>query len=239
MKMKSGLRIVAVVMALALLAACNRKPQPPLVFGASTWPGYEPVYLARELGYFKDTNLRLVDYDSPAEVEQAFRNRSIQLAAITLDKALLLRRDIPELKIILLFDTAAGEPATSGKTTEPWKRMDVLVTRDDSIGQYHPEMHQLLQGWRRALDDLQGEPVKALQMMAKHEHLSSAQFGRALQGVELYGWQRNQQLMIGEPPPIGGAINAVQRAMLNRGALNIGVDPSMLLEPALLAEPEK
>lgn len=237
--MQSILRIVAVVVALASFAACNKTPQPPLVLGASAWPGYEPVYLARELGYFKDTNLRLADYGSPAEVEQAFRSRSIQLAAITLDKALLLRRDIPELKIILLFDAESGIPASSGMTPEPWKRMDVLVTRDDTIGQYHPEMHQLLQGWRRALDYMHDEPGKALQIMAKHEHLSSVQFGVALQGVELYGWQRNQQLMIGDPPPIGGAINAVQRAMLNQGSLNIGVDPSMLLEPALLAEPEK
>jgi hypothetical protein len=57
--------------------------------------------------------------------------------------------------------------------------------------------------------------------------------------MELYGWQRNQQLMMGEPPPAGGSINAVQRSMLNRGQINVGIDPSMLLDPTLLAEPDK
>ncbi len=57
--------------------------------------------------------------------------------------------------------------------------------------------------------------------------------------MELYGLQRNQQEMIGEPPPVGSAIEAAQRTLLNQGKLEIGVDPSMLLEPALLAEFKK
>lgn len=231
--MKLVFRIVAVAALLAAFAACDKTPQPPLVFGASAWPGYEPVYLARELGYFKDANLRLDDYPSAAGVEQAFRSRKIQLAAITLEQALLLRRDMPEMKIILLFD------AGTDKRPEDTNRMDVLVTRDESIGQYHHELQQLLQGWRRALDYMHSDADKAAQIMAQHERLTPAQFKQALQGMELYGWQRNQQLMIGEPPPAGVAINAAQRAMLNQGKLSMGADASMLLEPTLLAEPAK
>jgi len=225
--------IIIVALLPALLSACDKTPQPPMVFGASAWPGYEPVYLARELGYFPGANLRLVEYAGAAEVEQAFRNRSVQLAALTLDKALLLRRDIPEMKIILLFDAEAAGAPISGK------RMDVLVTRDEDIGQYHQEMQLLLQGWRHALDYMHSDPSKAGQIMAHHEHITPAQFNLALQGIELYGWQRNQQLMIGEPPPIGDAIEAAQRVLLDQGMLNMGVDPSMMLDSTLLAETAK
>jgi ABC-type nitrate/sulfonate/bicarbonate transport system substrate-binding protein len=239
MKMKLVLRVFAVAVLLAMFAACDKTPQPPLMFGASAWPGYEPVYLARELGYFKDANLRLDDYAGAAEVEQAFRSHKIQLAAITLERALLLHRDMPEMKIILLFDAEASDAPVSGKRSEMSHRMDVLVTRDEAIGQYHHEMQQLLQGWHHALDYMHSDADKAAQIMAQHEHITPAQFNHALQGYELYGWQRNQQLMIGEPPPVGGAIEAAQRAMLSQGKLNMGVDPSMLLDSTLLAEPEK
>jgi len=233
MTKKPFFMIIIVALLLVLLSACDKTPQPPMVFGASAWPGYEPIYLAGELGYFPGAKLRLAEYAGAAEVEQAFRNRSVQLAALTLDKALLLRRDIPEMKIILLFDAEVAGAPISGK------RMDVLVTRDEDIGQYHQEMQQLLQGWRRALDYMHSDPSKAGQIMAQHEHITPAQFNLALQGIELYGWQRNQQLMIGEPPPIGAAIEAAQRVLLDQGMLNMGVDPSMLLDSTLLAETAK
>jgi hypothetical protein len=42
--------------------------------------------------------------------------------------------------------------------------------------------------------------------------------------------------MIGEPPPAGNSIIATQRAMLNSGKLNVGIDPAMLLDPTLLVQ---
>lgn len=239
MKKNTLLTIIFAALLPALLSACDKTPQPPLVFGASAWPGYEPVFLARELGYFQGANLRLDDFKGASEVEQGFRNRTVHLAALSLDNALLLRRDIPDLKIILLFDIEAGGEPASGKGLASGKRMDVLVTRDEDIGRYHQEMLQLLQGWRRALDYVHSDQAKAVQIMAQRERITPAQFNLALQGIELYGWQRNQQLMIGEPPPVGGAIEAAQRALLQQGKLNFGVEPSMLLESTLLAEPAK
>lgn len=219
--------IVAAALLTSLLAACDKTPQPPMEFGASAWAGYEPVFLAREQGYFQGSNLHLDEFKSPSETGEAFRSGKIHLAAVTLDSALLLRRDIPDLKIILLFDAAPG------------KRLDVLVTRDEYIGRYHPEMQQLLQGWRKALDYMRTNHDQAMQAMAQRERLTLPQFNAALQGVELYDLLRNQREMMGEPPPIGTVIEAAQRALLNQGKLEIGVEPSMLIEAALLAEPPK
>jgi NitT/TauT family transport system substrate-binding protein len=109
--MKFITRIIVAVLLLALLASCDKTPTPPMVFGANVWPGYEPVYLARELGYLPADRLRLAEYGNATEVMQAFRNSKLHLAAVTLDEALLLRRDIPDLKILLLFDASNGADA--------------------------------------------------------------------------------------------------------------------------------
>jgi NitT/TauT family transport system substrate-binding protein len=109
--MKCIIRIIAAILLPLLLAACNKTPPPPMVFGANLWPGYEPVYLARELGYFSAVNLRLAEYGNAAEVQQAFRKHELHIAAVTLDVALQLSRDIPDLKIVLLFDASNGADA--------------------------------------------------------------------------------------------------------------------------------
>lgn len=304
---------------LALLAACDKSPAPPMVFGANAWPGYEPVYLARELDYFSGVNLRLAEYGKPAEVQQALRNGTVQLAAVTLDEALQMRRDIPDLKIVLLFDASSGadailaqpgitdlrqlqgrrvgmentargayflslalksagmqaqqleivplamneqeaafrarkvdavvtlDPARSDllaagaqqlfdSARVPGKIFEVLVTRDEYIGQYHREMLGLARGWSRALDYLKAEPGKAVQIMAKREHMDAARFDKALQGFDLIGMSRNRELLQGESPAIGASLEQVQRFMLDRGMLQIGGDASTLVDSSLLAE---
>ncbi len=226
--------MIVVALTLALLAGCNRAPQPPLVFGATAWPGYESVYLARELGYFSKANLQLVDYSGVSELKQALRGGKVTLAALTLDEALLLRRDVPDLKIILLFD-AAPAPAAS----QSGKRIDVLVTRDQTIGLYHGDLQKFVQGWRHAIEYVHSDRAKALQIMAQHEHLTPEQFDKALQPIELYDLRRNLQLMVGEPPAIGNDIVAMQRSLLNKGLLNIGEDPSLVVDATLLAEAVK
>jgi len=245
MKKRLLTRLIAAALVPLLFAGCEQAPQPPLVFGASAWPGYEPVYLARELGYLQGANLRLDAYASPEEAEEAIRSGKANLVGVTLERALLLRSDLPDLKVILLFDSAPpSTPTAEGKTgggrrSQPARRIDVLVTRDESIGRYHRELGQFLGGWRRALDYMRSDPDNAMKIMAQREHLAPAQFKALLDGMELYSLQRNQQLMIGEPAPIGSAVEAAQRALLNEGKLRVGVDPSMLLDSTILAESPK
>lgn len=96
------------VVVVALLAACDDSPEEPLRLGTNVWPGYEPLYLARDLGYLGGQSVTLVEYPSASEVMRAFRNRSLEVAALTLDEALLLREaDLP-LKIFLVTDVSHG-----------------------------------------------------------------------------------------------------------------------------------
>jgi len=105
--MKFMVRIISLLL-LILLASCNKVPPPPMVFGANVWAGYEPVFMARELGYFSANNLSITEYGKASEVKQAFLKHELHLAAVSLDVALQLRQDVPDLKIVLLLDTSKG-----------------------------------------------------------------------------------------------------------------------------------
>jgi len=93
---------------LLLLSSCGDKYVEPLVFGAVTWPGYEPAYIARELGFLKENQVHLAEFTNTTEVLRAFRNGKLHIAGLTLDEALGLRKDIPDLQIFLVADYSNG-----------------------------------------------------------------------------------------------------------------------------------
>ncbi|BAY84012.1 ABC-type nitrate/sulfonate/bicarbonate transporter protein [Calothrix parasitica NIES-267] len=97
------------------LVGCIKKPPDPLLVGYIVWPGYESLYLARDLGYYKDTPIRLVDYPSNSEVIRAFRNRNLQAAALTLYEALLVAETEPSVRVVLILDSSNGADAILAK----------------------------------------------------------------------------------------------------------------------------
>lgn len=82
--------------------------QPTLLLGTNVWPGYEPLYLARSLGYFDESSVRLVECSSASQVLMAFRNRTIDAAALTLDEVLLLKERGHDVRVILVTDISHG-----------------------------------------------------------------------------------------------------------------------------------
>ncbi|MFT5467036.1 MAG: NitT/TauT family transport system substrate-binding protein [Verrucomicrobiales bacterium] len=90
-------------------------PPPPLMVGTNLWLGYEPLHLARELDFFEKEDVRLVDYSSATQVIQAFRNKGIQAAALTLDEVLLLRETGIDVTIILANDISDGGDVVLGR----------------------------------------------------------------------------------------------------------------------------
>ncbi len=97
------------------LNSCSEPVSAPLRLGTNRWPGYEPLYLARELGLVQDANIRLVEYPSGTEAMYAMRNNSIDMAALTLDEALVLIQDGVKINIVLIMDFSAGADAVVGK----------------------------------------------------------------------------------------------------------------------------
>lgn len=93
---------------LLVLTGCGDKPVEPLVFGAITWPGYEPAYVARELGYLDEDRIHLAEFTNTTEVVRAFRNGKLHVAGLTLDEALSLRQSVPDLQVFLVADVSNG-----------------------------------------------------------------------------------------------------------------------------------
>jgi NitT/TauT family transport system substrate-binding protein len=76
--------------------------------GTNTWPGYEPLYLARDLMYIKKNEFRLVEHASATDVIKSFRNGLIDAAALTLDEVLILKQNGYDPRIVLVMDISHG-----------------------------------------------------------------------------------------------------------------------------------
>lgn len=81
--MKSNTGFSFLLLIVLLGTGCTEKPQTPLRIGAVLWPGYEPLYLASKLGYFKDQPVKIIDYLSNTDAIQAFKNNNLNAAAVT------------------------------------------------------------------------------------------------------------------------------------------------------------
>ena len=89
----------------------NRRDSQSLRVGTNVWLGYEPLYLARSLGHYEESDVRLVEYSSASQVIRAFRNNTIEVAALTLDEVLLLKENGFDVRVILVTDISQGADA--------------------------------------------------------------------------------------------------------------------------------
>lgn len=91
-----------------MLSACEEDPGTPARLGTNLWPGYEPLYLARELGLLDPDKVRLVEQVSTSEVIKGLANGSLDAAALTLDEAIGAYHRGIDLRVVLVTDTSVG-----------------------------------------------------------------------------------------------------------------------------------
>jgi NitT/TauT family transport system substrate-binding protein len=98
-----------IILCLFTLMSCSAKPEPILRVATNVWLGYEPLYLARSLGLYEKSSIRLVELTSASQVSQAIRNGTVEAAALTLDEVLsLLQAHDVELRVVLVMDISDG-----------------------------------------------------------------------------------------------------------------------------------
>ncbi|MBX3648264.1 MAG: ABC transporter substrate-binding protein [Rhodocyclaceae bacterium] len=93
--------------AAALLVAGCGHPETELRVGASPWSGNAPFILAADDGRLGDA-VRLVEFTSETAILQAFRNRALDVAILTLDEAVLLASEGHAVRIAALTDISVG-----------------------------------------------------------------------------------------------------------------------------------
>jgi NitT/TauT family transport system substrate-binding protein len=94
---------------LTALTACTPAPPEPLRIAAGPFAGYEPLYLARDLGLLDPDAVRLVEYAPGSQSLRAYRNGVVDGAALTLDEVLILARQgySPRVVAVLSFSRGA------------------------------------------------------------------------------------------------------------------------------------
>ncbi len=111
--MKSLIRFALLVVT-AFLAGCQPPPEPLRVV-SSPWPGYEPLYLARDLGYLKESSVRITELPSSNLNMEAFSNGSTDVSTLTLDETLTLLAKGEKLRILLVMDISNGADGVVAK----------------------------------------------------------------------------------------------------------------------------
>lgn len=95
-------------LALCFFSACSRPEATPLRVGSELWPGYEPFFVARHLGYLDEKQVRLTEFSSTSDILRAFANGTIEAGLMTLDEALVLAQDVPDVRLVLVTDVSNG-----------------------------------------------------------------------------------------------------------------------------------
>ncbi|MCC5632416.1 ABC transporter substrate-binding protein [Nostoc sphaeroides CHAB 2801] len=110
------LGVMTVICAIALTNCMTPTPTPSLLrIGTNLWTGYETLYLARHLGYYEGTPIRLIDFPSGTEEVRAYRNHEIEGAGLSIDQAMLLAATQKNLRIIAIMDVSHGGDVILGK----------------------------------------------------------------------------------------------------------------------------
>lgn len=94
-------------LALAPLAGCQA-PQPPLRVGSIVFPGYEFLFLARELELLDPRELRPIEMTSSVDVLRALAVGQLEAAQLTLDEMVSARAEGLALTLLAVLDVSAG-----------------------------------------------------------------------------------------------------------------------------------
>lgn len=86
-------------------------PPPPLRLGSIVFAGYEPVFMARELGWLDPNLVRLVELYSNTDALRALGAGQIEAAQLTLDEFLSGRAGGVDLRVIAVLDESLGADA--------------------------------------------------------------------------------------------------------------------------------
>ncbi len=105
--MKLLQRCLLAALLVLTMAGCSDSSREPLRLGTNVWPGYEPLYLAEDMGWLPES-VKLVELVDASQVIRAFRSGSLDAAGLTLDEVLLLEQDNIPVSIVAVMDISEG-----------------------------------------------------------------------------------------------------------------------------------
>ena len=101
-------RRAMIIPVLIALVACSQSPTEPVRVGVLLWPPYDLAHLAKAEGYVRPEQIRLVDYQTPAEVVRAYRNGLVDALFLTTQFALGDHLGRPDTRIVHVINISHG-----------------------------------------------------------------------------------------------------------------------------------
>jgi NitT/TauT family transport system substrate-binding protein len=127
---------------IGVLAACSAPDKPELRVGISAFPPYELMFLARELGYFRDAgvDVRLVEFADLSDAQRAFEQGKLDGLATTLVEVLVTRNATARnLRVVRAISTSDGADvllADNSLQSVPELRGKKVAIETGSLGQF-------------------------------------------------------------------------------------------------------
>ena len=97
--------------ALAGTFGCTAEKPAPFRIGINAWPGYEFLYLAQEMGFYRKEGLevRVVEFSSLSDARRAYERGQINVIAATVIEVLQIRdHSQRSLQIVQVIDFSSG-----------------------------------------------------------------------------------------------------------------------------------
>ncbi len=97
---------------------CQKAPIEPIRIAINTWPGYEFLYLAQEVGLFEeeDANIRLLEFSSLGDCRLAFDRGQADGMCCTLIELLVARTNqANDPKVVMVADYSDGPDVILGR----------------------------------------------------------------------------------------------------------------------------
>ncbi len=109
--MKTYVHLLASLVLVLFFSGCNQSHEKTLKVGMCQWPGYEPLFLAAQLGFY-DQSIKILRFSSPPKAYQAFRSGAIDVVGLTADEIFKHSSDNGNrTKIFLILDISNGADA--------------------------------------------------------------------------------------------------------------------------------
>lgn len=95
---------------LVTLPACQ-PPRLPMRVGSLVFPGYEFLFLARELGFLDSSLIKLVEMRANTETLRALASDQLEAAALTVDELMSARAEGVDMVVLAILDASVGADA--------------------------------------------------------------------------------------------------------------------------------
>lgn len=131
--------LILLILLAAVGTGCSEPPQQTLRIGSILWPGYEPLYLAGKLGYYKNHPIKVIDFLSNTNSLVAFKNNNLEAGAFTLDETLQIISEGIDIEIILIMDVSnGGDVILANKNIKNIKdlRGKTIAVESSAVGAY-------------------------------------------------------------------------------------------------------